>query len=357
MNRSDLLLLRAAIDLAERGRFSCAPNPAVGCIIVRDGTIIGRGYHARAGEGHAEVQALADAGGDVAGATVYVSLEPCSVVGRTPACADTLIRAGVRRVVAGCLDPDPRVAGGGISLLRDAGIDVEVADLPEAKHLIVGFGRRITGGAPLLRIKTASSLDGATALASGESQWITGETARNDVQYWRARSDAIITGIGTVLADDPSLTVRRFEGVKQPLRVVLDTALKTPPTAQLLNDGGATLLVHDPGVSKPASLSAADTVALARGDLAGLLRELAERGCNEVLLESGPTLLGAFVETDRWDEWIAYIAAKILGSASRPLVEQHVDKLAGVGRAEIVSVTPVGEDLRIILRNPRSALV
>ena len=199
VSTSDQLFLQAAIQLAERGRFTCAPNPTVGCVIARDGAIIGRGYHARTGEGHAEVNAIADAAQDLAGTTVYVSLEPCAFEGRTPACAKTLVTAGVARVVIAAEDPHPQVAGAGIGILRAAGIEVALMVQPEALALIEGYVSRVTRGLPWVRVKSASSLDGAISLGSGESQWITSPQARADVQYWRARSDAIITGVGTVL--------------------------------------------------------------------------------------------------------------------------------------------------------------
>ena len=246
MKDSEILLLKHAIDLAEGGRFTCAPNPTVGCVIVRDGRILGRGWHKKAGEGHAEVEAIRDAGGDVRGATVYVSLEPCAFEGRTPACASTLVEAGVKRVVMAALDPHPKVSGHGIEILQSAGIETEVHELPEALEAIKGFRSLQERGRPWVRIKTASSLDGASALANGESKWITGSAAREDVQYWRARSDAIVTGVGTIKADDPALTVRSF-AAKAPLRVVLDSQLSTPNDAQVMQDGGATLVVYCEG--------------------------------------------------------------------------------------------------------------
>ena len=205
---ADRLFLRAAVSLAERGLYTCAPNPRVGCLIVRDGRTLGRGWHVRTGEAHAEVHALADAGPDVAGATAYVSLEPCSFHGRTPPCTDALVEAGIRRVVAAMTDPHPRIAGAGFERLRGAGIAVDVIDLPEARELNLGWVTRLATGRPWVRIKTAVSLDGRTAMASGESQWITGPAARADVQHWRARSCAVITGAGTVRIDNPRLTVR-----------------------------------------------------------------------------------------------------------------------------------------------------
>ena len=358
---SDRLFLRAAIELAERGRFTCAPNPTVGCLIVRDGQVIGRGFHQRTGEAHAEVNAMRDAGGDVAGATVYVSLEPCAFEGRTPACAQTLIEAEVGRVVVAAEDPHPRVAGAGIRMLRAAGIEVSVMTQPEALALIAGYISRIELGRPLVRIKTASSLDGAIALADRASQWITGAEARADVQYWRARSDAILTGVGTVLADNPQLNVRdtRYQPCKPPLRVVLDSRLRTPANCKLLTDGGPTLLVHDADAAIPHHVQAADNVtclapAAGARDLSALMAHLAELGCNEVLVEAGAQVCGSFAAADLWDEWLCYVAPKWLGSDSRSLAEFRVAALAAAPQGRIKSVTWVGEDLRIWLeRQPK----
>ena len=343
---SDRLLLSATIDLAEQGRFTCAPNPTVGCIIVRDGEIIGRGFHAIAGQGHAEVQAIADAKGDVAGATVYVSLEPCAFEGRTPACSQTLIDAQVARVVIAASDPHPQVSGQGVKMLEAAGIKVDTIELPEAHDLIAGYVQRITHGKPLVRIKTASSLDGAVALANGDSQWITGDVARADVQQLRARSDAIITGIGTVLADDPQLTVRLDEECKQPIRVVLDRQGRMPGDCRLLADESPVLLVQE----KPGSYP--DHVTVLKQDprdLDGLLSYLADAGCNEVLVEAGPAVVTSFVAQGLWQEWIAYIAPKVLGSATQSVTDLQLDQLANAVHAVITEVTPIGADLRLKL--------
>ena len=356
MSDSDSLFLLAAIELAERGRFTCAPNPTVGCVIVRDGKIVGRGFHERTGEAHAEVNAIADAGHQVAGATVYVSLEPCAFAGRTPACAKTLVEAEVARVVIAAEDPHPRVAGAGIEILRAAGVEVTLRVLPEALELIGGYVSRITRSRPLVRVKTASSIDGAIALESGESQWITSSQARQDVQYWRARSDAIITGIGTVLADDPRLSVREpgYLPCQQPLRVVLDSHLRIPPQAALLNDGGPTLLVHNPDTAPPEHLSVTDNVGClsmegGTANLQGLLNHLADLGCNEVLVEAGAKLCGSFAAQQLWDEWLCYIAPKWLGDDSRKLAEFRVQSLAAAPRGSVKSVLRIGDDLRICL--------
>ena len=354
MSAADSVFLALALELAEQGRFTCAPNPPVGCVIVRDGAVLGRGYHVRAGEGHAEVNAVADAGGDVTGATVYVSLEPCAFEGRTPACAQMLIDAQVKRVVVATIDPHARVSGAGMHMLARAGVQTEIIDQPAARALIAGFALRESRGWPLVRIKTASSLDGATGLASGESKWITGPEAREDVQYWRARSDAIITGIETVLADDPQLNVRapEYAHANPPLRVVLDSTLRTPPTSKLVSDRGRTLLVHDPDAAVPAALATADQVELLAPDggprnLPAVLSHLAQAGCNEVLVEAGGAVCGAFAEAGLWDEWLCYVAPKWLGSDSRALAQFAVNELAVAPQGRIIDVQRTGADVRI----------
>lgn len=350
---ADLLYLRAAVELAEQGLFSTTPNPRVGCIIVRDGRVLGRGAHLRAGEGHAEVNALA-AAGDVSGATVYVSLEPCSHTGRTPPCTQALIAANVRRVVAAMRDPNPLVAGQGFAQLKAAGIRVELKPVPGAEELNAGFVKRVRDGRPLVRIKVAQSLDGRTAMASGESRWITGPAARADVQYWRARSCAIVTGSGTVLTDDPKLTVRdrryAVQGrLRQPLRVVADTGLRVPADAALLREPGAVLLAH--GAAAVPQL--ADVEHLVCGDeqvdLAALLAALGARGCNEVLVEAGPRLVGALLAGGLWDELLVYVAPQLLGSDARPMASLPILALDQAVRATIRDCARVGDDLRLRL--------
>jgi len=358
--QSDTLFVKATLELAALGRNSCAPNPPVGCMIVRDGQVIGRGYHQAAGQGHAEVNAIADAGGDIAGATVFVSLEPCAFVGRTPACAQTLIDARAKRVVIGVEDPHPQVAGKGCQMLRDAGIEVRVLNLPEAEQMIAGFVSRILKKRPRVVLKSASSLDGAVALASGESQWITGQPARQVVQELRAQSDAVITGAGTVIADDPQLTVRDpvlLQGhLAQPLRVVLDSKLRASPDSQIFSDG--TLVVHglDAGARYASPTSGeVEYLALTNGpqDLAGLLEVLAERGCNNVLIEAGPKILGSFLQSDSgvplWDEWVCFIAPKALGRDSMSVADFAIAELAQAHAAKVLDCTLVGDDLQLRL--------
>ena len=352
---SDLLFLRGALALAEKGRFIAPPNPSVGCLIVKDGAIIGRGWTHSPGEGHAEVNALADAGAAASGATAYVSLEPCAFHGRTPPCSQALINAGVSRVVAAMTDPHPQVAGQGFEDLRLAGVDVALIELPEAAEAIAGFACRVVRRKPFVRLKVAASLDGRTAMASGESRWVTGGAARADVQAWRARICEIVTGADTVLLDDPELTVRDAsyafaDALSQPLRVILDSHLRIPETARLFAEPGASLVVHVSG--KPAHDKAEHLLlpsAEGRVDLDALLAHLAERPCNEVLIEAGPTLIGAFLEASLWDELLLYLAPKMLGSDARPLAQLPIARMLDAIEAKIAHRDPVGDDLRLRL--------
>ena len=403
ISERDFEYLRESVTLAERGLFTTTPNPRVGCVIVRRGRVLGRGWHAWHGEAHAEIDAIRDAGGDVAGATVYVSLEPCTVHGNTPPCADALIAAGVQRVLAAARDPDPRVNGRGLQRLRAAGIETEIAELPEALLLNAGHRRRMTAGRPLIRIKTAASLDGRTAMASGESQWITGAAARRDVQYWRARSCALVTGIGTVLADDPRLTVRDESyavggRLRPPLRVILDSRMRTSPEARLFSEDGPVLIAHagseslaargegaaphpshaghrpgrgeytaSPGKRGRAGWTGGELQAesgcgllehpqaefvqcgAGRVNLRDLMSLLAGRGCNEVLVEAGPTLSGALIGEELWDELVLYLAPRLLGSTARPLIHREIERLGDAVSGRIEECVRVGEDLRLRL--------
>lgn len=350
----DRLFLRRAVELAQRGLVSTTPNPRVGSIIVRDDQVIGRGWHVRSGEAHAEVNAINNAGGDVAGATVYVSLEPCCHTGLQPPCTESLIRARVARVVGAMTDPDPRVAGQGYQALRDAGIEVDSMELPEACELNAGFAKRVTEGKPLVRIKVGASMDGRTAMASGESQWITSAEARADVQAWRARSCAILTGIGTVLADDPRLDVRddRFATtgvVRQPLIAVADSRGRTPAKASLFNGGGRVVLFG--GSSAPAEHPGAEVVRHEgeQADLSAVLDWLAAAGCGEVLVEAGPTLTGALFRAELWDEALIYLAPKMLGDAAMPMARLSIEHLAEAFHGDIRSTETVGGNLRVTL--------
>jgi diaminohydroxyphosphoribosylaminopyrimidine deaminase/5-amino-6-(5-phosphoribosylamino)uracil reductase len=351
-----------ALQLARRGLYTTQPNPRVGCVIVKDGVVVGEGFHARAGEPHAEVYALRQASGQAQGATAYVTLEPCAHHGRTPPCADALVQAGVARVVVATQDLNPLVAGQGLAKLHAAGIETSTGVLEnEARALNAGFLRRIGGGLPWVRMKLAMSLDGRTAMASGESKWITGPAARLDVQRLRAQSGAIVTGVGTVLADDPAMTVRVAdwpdwpEGVEpvQPLRVVVDSRLQTPPTAQIVAGAGRTVMatVAGDGASADALRRAgADIWLLAeeggRVDLHALLEKLRDAQVNDVLVEAGPVLAAAFVEAGLVDELIVYQAPTLLGSAARPLLALPLSRMAEQKRLNVLDVRMVGEDVR-----------
>ncbi|MBK1650120.1 bifunctional diaminohydroxyphosphoribosylaminopyrimidine deaminase/5-amino-6-(5-phosphoribosylamino)uracil reductase RibD [Rhabdochromatium marinum] len=368
----DARLMAQALRLAERGLYTTDPNPRVGCVIARDGQVIAQAWHARAGEPHAEPLALEQAGPDARGATVYVTLEPCCHHGRTPPCTEALIKAGVARVVVAMQDPNPRVAGQGIAGLRAAGIEVDTGLMQdEALALNPGFVQRMQQGRPWVRSKLAMSLDGRTAMASGESRWITGEAARADVQRLRARSSAIVTGIGTVLADDPRLNVRQLPDAaaapdaiapesRQPLRVVLDSQLRLPPTAQLLKVPGQLLVFttqepahpHWPALEAAgAEVMQASPSAEGRVDLGEVLRELAWRECNEVLIEAGPVLAGAALQAGYIDELWLYWAPHLMGDAARGLFHlpglECMDQRIGL---ELLEVRAVGNDCRLRLR-------
>ena len=351
-----------ALRLAERGLMTARPNPRVGCVIVRDGACVGEGWHARTGEAHAEVHALRAAGDAARGAIAYVTLEPCSHFGRTPPCCDALLEAGVAEVVVAMRDPNPTVAGNGLERLRQGGVRVREGVLePGALALNAGFSRRMLRQRPWVRCKLAASLDGRTAMASGESRWITGAAARADVHRWRARSCAIVTGSGTVSADDPALTVRDVAGaadIPPPLRVVLDSALTTPPSARLLAAPGPVLiLTSSEDTGRRAALEAAgaevERIATRSGglDLQAVLELLARRQVNEVLVESGPTLAGAFLDGGWVDELIVYQAPHLMGHQARPLLRlPGLETMAGRRPLMLLDVRQVGNDIRIMAR-------
>ncbi len=357
---ADRLLLEGAIELAERGRFTCSPNPPVGCLICKDGKVIGRGFHERSGKPHAEINALDSlAGGleDLAGATVYVSLEPCAFEGRTPACARTLSKFPIKRVVVGAIDPHPEVAGEGIKILRESGIQVDLIELDSAKRCIEGFQKRVSLGRPLVRLKTASSLDGATSLADGTSQWITSEESRKDVQYWRARSDSIVTGVGTVLLDNPNLTVRaeEYSMANKPIRVVFDSQARTPIDSNVMDGTIKTMVVHSRWVDEDKNASAANQVEFVpfdgdRPNIQEVMTHLAGLGCNEILVECGPKLMGAFFEAALWDEWLVYIAPKVFGHDSNKLVNINTPNIESSEVGLIVDITSIGSDIRLTIR-------
>ncbi len=359
LSDADRRFLDATISLAGRGLFTTTPNPRVGCLLVRDGRIIGRGWHQFAGGDHAEAAALADArqrGENTTGATCYVSLEPCSHTGRTGPCSDALIAAGVTRVVAALDDPTPAVAGQGFARLRSAGVRVDRTTVMAAHDINRGYLRRVGGGRPWVRLKLAASIDGRTALASGASKWITGEAARSDVQYWRARSCAVVTGAGTVLADDARLTVREahfaFAGsIRQPLRVVLDGSGRIGPDATLFDEPGSVLIFTGSKALEHRHRAGVDVEALAgdRPDMAEVLKRLASRGCNEVLVECGATLAGEVLRRGLWDELILYQAPRFFGAGGRPLADLDIGRMEDVLAADITDVRMVGADLRVCM--------
>jgi diaminohydroxyphosphoribosylaminopyrimidine deaminase/5-amino-6-(5-phosphoribosylamino)uracil reductase len=360
-----------ALKLAARGRFWAAPNPHVGCVLARDGAIIGEGFTRPAGGAHAEVVAL-EAAGDARGATAYVTLEPCNHRGRTGPCSEALVAAGVTRVVVAMVDPNPAVAGGGVARLRQAGIAVDCGLLEaEARALVAGFTLRMTRGRGRVRLKLAMSLDGRTAMASGESKWITGPAARADVQRLRAASCAVVTGVGTVLADDCALTVRAEDiadtvgraalGRRRPLRVVLDSQLRTPVRARVLAGDAPTLLLHAESTPVPPALldaASPDSPLLefgalretARGlDLEGLMTMLSAREANEILVESGPRLAGALLREGLVDQLIVYVAPCLLGSEARPLLELPLATMAEKVPLALADMRRIGEDWRLTL--------
>ena len=353
----DHRMMARALRLAERAAFTTRPNPMVGCVIAHGEDVVGEGWHQRKGGPHAEVFALRAAGERARGATAYVTLEPCAHTGSTGPCADALIAAGVARVVAAMRDPFPQVDGAGFEKLRAAGIVVESGLMEaQARELNRGFLSRIERGRPWLRVKLASSLDGRTAMASGDSKWISGEAARRDVQQWRARSGALLTGAGTVLADDPQLTVRLDDGSDflPPLRVVLDPGLATVARGRVREGDAPTLYLHAPEAKPPRGLQA-DHVAVpvdkGRFDLDAVLRLLATRGINEVQVEAGATLAGAFLAAGLVDELLLYIAPVLLGERARPLFDGlHIDAMAERLRLRTVDSRSIGGDLRLLLR-------
>ncbi len=359
-----------AIQLAEKGRYTTHPNPRVGCVLVKDEHIIGQGFHLKSGEAHAEINALNDAkqnGEDVKGATAYVTLEPCSHQGKTGPCADALINAGIARLVFGMQDPNPEVSGRGLAKIKKAGIEVigPVQEL-ECEALNHGFIKRMTEGLPYIRVKLAMSLDGRTAMESGESQWITGPEARLDVQRLRAQSDAIITGIGSVLTDNPSMTVRIDshdkevdpKTVRQPLRVIMDSALSIVPEAKILYPTSQACVfsikedieaehlevLEKKGVTVRFSPRGED----GRLDLLDAMEQLADAGINEVLLETGAELAGSFLQEGLVDEIIVYMAPKLLGSSARPLFSLPLDSMDEALDLTLKSVRQVGQDLRLV---------
>jgi diaminohydroxyphosphoribosylaminopyrimidine deaminase / 5-amino-6-(5-phosphoribosylamino)uracil reductase len=351
----DLAHMARALELAERGLYTTDPNPRVGCVMVRDGRVIGEGWHVRAGEPHAEVLALRAAGPEARGASAYVTLEPCSHTGRTPPCADALIAAGVARVVCATVDPNPKVAGGGIERLRAAGVDVSVGVLAaEARELNLGFFSRFERGRPWVRLKLAMSLDARTAPAAGGQIWISSEASRADVQNWRARSGAILTGAGTVRIDDPRLDVRLTYGswIRQPLRVLLDPMLSCAEGAKLFQGEGALVFAAADAPHRSHTSARVERLPRAAGglDLHAVMTRLGELEINELWIECGPRLAGALVKSQLVDELMLYVAPTLLGADAAPLL--HVSGLGPLGSLpafEFRDVRRIGPDLRLML--------
>jgi diaminohydroxyphosphoribosylaminopyrimidine deaminase/5-amino-6-(5-phosphoribosylamino)uracil reductase len=349
----DLFWMRRAIELARLGQYSTKPNPNVGCVIVKDAQLLGEGFHPRAGQPHAEVFALRQAGEQARGATAYVTLEPCAHYGRTPPCAKALVDAGVAKVVVACPDPNPLVAGKGVQILKDAGIQVEVGVAEaEARQLNLGFLKAMATGMPYVRLKVASSLDGRTAMASGESKWITGTAARADVQHWRAISAAVLTGIDTLLADDCLLNVRHLEGVDdihsvvQPKRIILDRQGRLPLSAQILQQP-ETVMVMGP---YRAELAALGVLQLEPQPLATLLAQLVQQHqIYDVLVEAGATLSTAFLQEGWVDEVISYVAPTLLGRSARAMFNAEFEQMAEQLRFKLCDVTQLGDDVRLRL--------
>lgn len=356
----DQIWMQRAIELARLGQYSTKPNPNVGCVLVKDGQLVGEGYHPRAGQPHAEVFALRDAGDAAHGATAYVTLEPCAHYGRTPPCAKGLVEAGVARVVVACPDPNPLVAGKGVQILRDAGIQVEVGVLEQQAHqLNLGFLKAMATGQPYVRLKVASSLDGRTAMASGESKWITGNPARLDVQHWRAISAVVITGIETVLADDCQLNVRQLathqdiSSIAQPKRLVLDRQGRLPLTAKLLEQPDSVIVMGP----YRAELEVLGVIQLEVQPLDQLLRTLVQQyQLYDVLIEAGATLSTAFLQQQLVDEVISYVAPTLLGRSARAMFQAEFERMAQQLRFKLCDVTQFGDDVRLRLTPSQETL-
>jgi len=349
----DQIWMRRAIELARQGQYSTKPNPNVGCVIVKDGVVVGEGFHPKAGQPHAEVFAMRQAGDQARGATAYVTLEPCAHYGRTPPCAKGLVEAGVAKVMVACPDPNPLVAGKGVQILKDAGIEVEVGICEDEAHpLNDGFLKAMATGMPYVRLKIASSLDGRTAMASGESKWITGSEARQDVQHWRAISGAVITGIDTVLADDCQLNVRSLKGIDdissivQPKRIILDRQGRLPLNAKIL-ENPETVMVMGPYRQELADLG---VIQLEIQPLKELLQQLVQQHqIYDVLVEAGATLSTAFLQAGLVDELISYVAPTLLGQTARSMFNAEFSRMAEQLRFKLQDVTRLGDDVRFRL--------
>lgn len=362
----DAAFMQQALDLAKQGEFTTTPNPSVGCVLVKDGEVVGKGFHAKAGEPHAEVMALREAGENARGATAYVTLEPCSHFGRTPPCAKGLVEAGVSKVIAAMCDPNPQVAGKGLQILSDAGIESAVGLLEEnAEQLNKGFLKRMRTGKPFVQLKLAMSIDGKTAMASGESKWITGAQARADVQQYRAKASAILSTSQTVLADDPSLNVRweelppdvkagyAQEKLRQPVRVILDSSHKVRSDFKVFSTESPVWLVGEDDYPLTGFPVFTDYLQLDRNQgetrLQALMEELGKRQINTLWVEAGATLAGALIAENLVDELIIYMAPKLLGDQARDLCHlPNLTQLADAPLWQLQSCEPVGDDLKLI---------
>jgi len=362
----DVAFMQLALDLAKQGEFTTTPNPSVGCVLVKDGKVVGKGFHAKAGEPHAEVMALREAGENARGATAYVTLEPCSHFGRTPPCAKGLVEAGVSKVIAAMCDPNPQVAGKGLQILSDAGIQSAVGLLEEsAEQLNKGFLKRMRTGKPFVQLKLAMSIDGKTAMASGESKWITGAQARADVQQYRAKASAILSTSQTVLADDPSLNVRweelppevkadyPQEKLRQPVRVILDSSHKVRSDFKVFSTESPVWLVGEDDYPLTGFPVFTEYLQLDRNQgetrLQALMSALGKRQINTLWVEAGATLAGALIAENLVDELIIYMAPKLLGDQARDLCHlPNLTQLADAPLWQLQSCEPVGDDLKLI---------
>jgi diaminohydroxyphosphoribosylaminopyrimidine deaminase/5-amino-6-(5-phosphoribosylamino)uracil reductase len=350
--------MATALRLARNGLFTTDPNPRVGCVIADSERIFGVGWHEKAGSAHAEIEAIKQAGSTARGKTAYVTLEPCSHHGRTPPCTEALLEAGIRRVVIAGEDPNPQVEGSGLQRLRSAGVIVEQGLMsPQAESLNPGFMMRMRQGRPWVRVKSAISLDGRTALANGESQWISSEASRKDVQCWRARSSAILTGIGTVLADDPAMDARVDQAVLQPVRVIADSHWRTPPGHRILNNPGTALIAGIEDAAIPAELTSSGVKCLplpaqsGRVNLVALMKALARLEINEVQVEAGARLCGALLEAKLVDEILLYQAPILMGSGGAgPFAFGPLESMAERTHLKVLETSQLGDDLRIRLQ-------
>ncbi len=357
---ADHAFMSQALQLAEKGLYTTSPNPRVGCVITQNNTIVGNGWHAKAGQPHAEINALATAGAAAHGATAYITLEPCSHHGRTPPCVDALIQAGIARTVIAMQDPNPRVLGNGIAALKQAGISAQTGLMQDqAEALNAGFIKRMQHKKPWVRLKVAASLDGKTALNNGQSQWITSEPARQDGHRWRARSCAIMTGIGTIRADNPRLTVRHIPVSRQPKKIIIDNHLALPVDADVLKDGDACIFTAATGnTAKVASLERmgihvipAEQTDQGQINLASVMTTLAQLECNEILVEAGSTLNGALIHAGLVDELIIYMAPSLLGGNAKDMFQwPEFTSLSQKITLQITDLRMIGQDVRMIAR-------